>query len=70
VNALEKAASLVYEASLPQGLKVWVIHKGHVLHLLAGCRMYHCIEKVLLVPVIGTQGDGHVGCFYVSEVVS
>jgi hypothetical protein len=68
-NALKKAACLVAEASISQGLKVWVIHKGHVLNLLTGYRMYHFIGKLLLGPMIGVQGNGNVGCFHVSEIV-
>jgi hypothetical protein len=40
VDALEKAACLVAEASFSQGLKVWVLHKGHVLHFLPSHWMY------------------------------
>jgi hypothetical protein len=69
VNALKKAACLVAEASLPQELKVWVIHKGHVIHLLAGYRMYHCVGKLLLGPMIGAQGKGYVGYFHVPGIV-
>jgi hypothetical protein len=69
VDALKKAACLVAEASFPQGLKIWDIHKGHVFHLRASDCMYHCIGKVSLGPMIGSQGNGHVGCFHAPEII-
>jgi hypothetical protein len=69
VNALKKAACLVTEASFPKGLEVRVIHEGHVFHLFAGYWMNHCVGKMLLGPMICSQGNGHVGCFYASEII-
>jgi hypothetical protein len=69
MNALKKAACFVAEASFPQGLKIWVIHKGHVFHLLSGYWMYHSIGKVLLGQMIGSQGNGYVGCFHAPEII-
>jgi hypothetical protein len=40
-NAFKKSACLVARTSFPQGLKIWVICKGHVLHL----RARDCMHK-------------------------
>jgi hypothetical protein len=69
VHTLKKAACPIAEASLPKGLEVWVIHEGHVFHLFAGYWMDQCVGKMLLGPMIFSQGNDHVGCFHVPEII-
>jgi hypothetical protein len=64
-DALEEATCLITKSYFSKGLKVWILHKGHVLHLLASYCMYYCVGEILLGPMIGAQCNGHVGGFHV-----
>jgi hypothetical protein len=55
VDALEEATCLIAKASFLKELKVWILHKCHVLILLASYSMYYCVDKMLLGPIIGAQ---------------
>jgi hypothetical protein len=55
VDALEEATCLVAKASFSKGLKVWILHKGHVLHFIASYCMYYLVGKMFLGPMIGAQ---------------
>jgi hypothetical protein len=68
-DALEEATCLIAKASFPKGLKVWILHKGHVLHLLASYWMYYWVGNMLLGTIIGAQCNGQVGGFHVPEIV-
>jgi hypothetical protein len=64
-DALEEATCLIAKAYFLKGWKVWILHKGHVLNLLASYWIYYCLRKMLLGTMIGAQSNGHGGGFHV-----
>jgi hypothetical protein len=68
-NALKKAPDFVSKTSFPKWFQARVFHKGHVFHFFSGDGVNYCICLVLLGPMVSSQGDGHVGIFYVAKVV-
>jgi hypothetical protein len=68
-NALKKAPNFVAKTSRPKWLQTGEFPKGHVFRFFSGDGVNDCIGLVLLVPMVISQGDGHVGSVYASKVV-
>jgi hypothetical protein len=68
-NALRKAPTFVAKTSFPKWLQTGVFHKGHLFHFFTGDGVNNCIGLVLLVPMVISQGDGHVDSVHAAKVV-
>jgi hypothetical protein len=68
-NALKEASYFIAKTAFPKWLQARVFHKGHVFHFFSSDWVKDCIGVVLLVPMVISQGDVHVGSFHVAEVV-
>jgi hypothetical protein len=68
-NALKKAPDFVAKTSFPKWLQVRVFHKGHIFHFFSSDLVNDCIGLVLLVPMVISQGNGHVGSVHAVKVV-
>jgi hypothetical protein len=66
---LKKAASFIAEAPFSKGLEVRVIHEGRVFHWFAGYWTDHCAGKMLLGPMICSEGNCRVGSIHAPEIM-
>jgi hypothetical protein len=68
-NALKEASDFVAKTSFPKWLEARVFHEGRVFHLFSSDWVHDFIGSMLPVPMVISQGDGHVGSFHVPKVV-
>jgi hypothetical protein len=68
-NALKKAPNFVAKTSFPKWLQTGVFHKGHVFHFFSSDGVNDCAGLMYLVPMVFSQGDGHVSSVHAAKVV-
>jgi hypothetical protein len=68
-KCLEKGARLRCQNLVSKVVAEGVFHKGHLFHFFSCDGVNDCIGLVLMVPMVISQGDGHVGSFHAAKVV-
>jgi hypothetical protein len=68
-NSLEEASAFVAKTALSKGLELGILHECHVFHFFPHDGVDDGVGLVLLIPMVGSQGDGNVLSVYAAEVV-
>jgi hypothetical protein len=68
-NSLEEASAFVDKTLFPKGLETGIFHECHVFYLFSGDGVDDGVGLVLLIPMVASQGDGHVRSVHAAEVV-
>jgi hypothetical protein len=61
-NALEEASIFVARTPFTKWMETGILHECHVFHFVPRCGVVNGVGLVLLIPVVVSEGDDHVGC--------
>jgi hypothetical protein len=60
-NSLEYASAFVAKSSSPKRLETGIFHESRIFHFFSGDWVDDCVGLVLLLPIVFSEGNGHVG---------